>query len=122
MLKNIISKISLRSTFKQQLRKESAYENYKRLYLTDKQILTKKSEEEEEEEFVIDPNILKIKEEDDYRMSYKTELVNEDLRKLGSQINNPLIAPQKKLASTLFDVKNVLQVCFKNLVFYNLVN
>jgi len=39
----------------------------------------------------------------------------QELREFGSQKNNPLIAPQERLPSTLFDLRNVLQVscCFR---------
>ncbi len=116
----------MRSDFKLQLRKESAYENYKKIYLTDKKILAKhdqrmKAMKDLNDEFEIESNILKQNEENtDEYSNCESEPVNKNLQELSSHINNPLIAPQQKLPSTLYDLKNILQVCKKIFINYDL--
>lgn len=131
MLKSIITKLSSRSNFKHKLRRESAYENYKRTCLTDKKILGAHeknmdrlvSQEDTNDRFEIDPNMFKVKKDtecqvefdsDDQEMICDDEIVEqkEALKGFRNQMNNPLIVPQKKLPATLFDLKNLLQVCF----------
>ena len=108
MLKNIISKLSLRSRFRQQLRKESAYDKYTRLNLTDSRAET--------EEMGIDTDcVVKKRGAEAVGVAEdEVETVDQDVvrerESLRQPMNNPLVAPQKRLPSTLFDLKNVLQV------------
>ena len=121
MLKNIISNLSSRSNFKHNLRCDSAYENFKRSNLTDERILEahlKKMKKDDHEKFEIDPAIFRVKEEqivenDDEEMM-DTEAQNEkaQLDELSSYLKNPAIVPQQKLPTTLYDLKNLLQVIF----------
>lgn len=102
LLKNIVSKLSSRSRFKQQLRKESAYDSYRR------QLMQKETEDSEEFEW----NVPGADSEEavDGAVSQDALKERQELREFGSQRNNPLIAPQERLPSTLFDLRNVLQV------------
>jgi hypothetical protein len=101
LLKNIVSKLSSRSRFKQQLRKESAYDSYRRLM---------QKETEDSEEFEWNVPGADSEEAVDGAVSQDALKERQELREFGSQKNNPLIAPQERLPSTLFDLRNVLQV------------
>jgi hypothetical protein len=136
MLKNIITKLSSRSNFKHKLMCESAYENYKRSFLTDKSVLNaheekqkKISKEDINERFEIDPIVFKAKESEEFQREFDSddqEMLDEEyteqketLKGFSNQMYNPLIVPQKKLPTTLFDLKNLLQVCFIKYKFEN---
>lgn len=124
MLKNIITKLSERSNFKHNLRRESAYEHFKLANLTDEKLLRTHEERMNllrqstgDERFEIDPNLFKQKEtsdepemdsDTDELMDCESANEKETLKNLGSYLNNPLIVPQKKLPTTLFDLKNLL--------------
>lgn len=119
MLKNIISNLSSRSNFKHELRRESAYENFKRTNLTDDRIFEahmKKMKKNDNERFEIDPAIFRVKEEQLVEVD-EEELTDTDAQKekaqldeLSNYLNNPAIVPQQKLPTTLYDLKNLLQV------------
>lgn len=126
MLKNIITNLSARSNFKHKLRCESAYENFKSKNLSDEKILKthikrmKMFEKNSgDERFEIDPNLFKNKEdeneseietdENEDMMDIDSANEREKIMNLGNHLNNPLIIPQNKLPSTLYDLKNLLQ-------------
>ena len=128
MLKNIISKLSSRSNFKHDLRRESAYSNFVRKTITDKKILKLHQEKmKSDDQLDIDPNIFRrlrnkhheIEEEESESEEINKEKAKidlnelgekEHLKNLGSYLNNPAIVPSKKLPATLFDLNNLLKV------------
>lgn len=122
LLKNIISMLASRSEFKKNIRCESAYENYKQMYhLNDVNLFAKKKQSFKSNltEFAICPNVFKkksnqqqTKECSNANQSIDMEEERETLDRLSNNLDNPAIVPNKKLPTTLFDLKNLLQVNF----------
>ena len=125
MLKNIISRLSSRSNFKHELRRESAYSNFLRKNVSDKKIIRHhKEKDKSEEQLDFDPNVFRRlrsehfeaerDSEDEKESSQPNEQTEpkekEFLKNLGSYMNNPAIAPARKLPTTLYDLKNLFQV------------
>jgi hypothetical protein len=133
MLKSIIQKLVSRSKFKHKLRCQSVYENYMRTNVTDEKIIKLHQErsksnicsqfELEQEELL---NKLKVDDHpseqedqfmfDESRMHQTIDLKcerakeKEELKEMSNYINNKAIVAVKRLPSTLFDLKNLLQV------------
>ena len=128
MLKNIISKLVSRSEFKNKLRCESAYDNFKQANLSDARVLCShqirsQSDAESDSHFEMDSDLLdKLKHSPEElrnlnrqanfldQMSSSTSSEKQDLKNLGNFLNNPLVVPNRKLPITSFDLKNLLQV------------
>jgi hypothetical protein len=122
LLKNIITKLASRSEFKQRIRCESAHENYK---INKMKCLNEINEERKKSQIV---NELKLGGNDFKRAKYDDndfieEEENDDedevntkekkvLEDLSDDLKNPAIVPVQKLPTTLFDLKNLLQVKF----------
>jgi len=126
LLKNIISMLASRSEFKKNIRCESAYENYKQMcHLNDVNLFAKKKQSFKSNltEFAICPNVFKkksnqqqqTKECSNANQSIDMEEERETLDRLSNNLDNPAIVPNKKLPTTLFDLKNLLQ-CHRHLM------
>ena len=110
MLKNILSKLSSRSEFRNKLRCESSYNNFK---ATNSEAGQRNHKINTQDTFDFEPDIFKNIEVENLKTDDKEERDEEEdtqLKDLGSNLNNPLIVPNKRLPTSLFDLKNLLQV------------
>ena len=116
MLKNILSKLSSRSEFRNKLRCESSYNNFKTM---NSEIGHRHhTKMNSQDSFDFDPDIFKNMDMENLKTEEKEEQDEEEdtlLKDLGSNLNNPLIVPNKKLPTSLFDLKNLLQVTFSKI-------
>ena len=124
MLKNIITKLASRSKFKHELRCQSVYDLYEKSCITDKKVLDqhRKRLVRPDEKFELDPDLLeKIRNENDLEEENEPEVEqmetsaskqDDELEDISNDLNNPMIVPVKRLPSTLYDLKNLLQVFF----------
>lgn len=124
MLKNIITKLASRSKFKHELRCQSVYDLYEKSCITDKKVLDqhRKRLVRPDEKFELDPGLLeKIRNENDLEEENEPEVEqmetsaskqDDELEDISNDLNNPMIVPVKRLPSTLYDLKNLLQVFF----------
>lgn len=137
LLKNIISMLASRSQFKKAIRCESAYEKYRETHHLNEPIpplKKKRTHTEVYSEFDFCPSILKkqkkqlaaqdqVEEHDECSLSATASIhlidseEKEALESLSSNLNNPAIVPITKLPTTLFDLKNLLQVDIKFILY-----
>jgi len=133
MLKNIIQKLLSRSKFRHKLRCQSVYENYLRTNVTDEKVLKLHRERgksnicnqfeleqdellnklkmddqlgDQEDQFMYDE--CKMQQSNDSKAERTKE--KEEIKEISNYLNNKTIVPVKRLPSTLFDLKNLLQV------------
>ena len=109
-LKNIISQLASRSQLKNEIRYESAYETIKinqvKNGITINESRQKASILKDDDDFAFIPNIFKKSKQDNCINHDKKYTSNS----MSDYVKNPEILPITKLPTTLFDLKNMLQV------------
>lgn len=122
MLKNVITKLASRSKFKHELRCQSVLDLYEKSCITDRKVLEqhRKRLVRPDGKFELDPGLLeKIRDEKDSEEENEMEQMetsasrqDNELEDISNDLNNPMIVPVKRIPSTLYDLKNLLQVFF----------